>query len=285
MADWWNDLGPWAAENPWIATMFVVVAMFFATALVRGVVLGRLERLTASTDNDIDDRLVQLARSFLGIVAVFLTALWVLNVHGVELTPLLAGAGIAGIALGFAAKETLADVLAGIFLITDRPMRIGDRVKLEFIGRDWGGWGDVIDVGLRRTIVRNTDGVVVNYPNSVLATSVITNFSQDEQPMRVRVRFQVDYNADVDRVLEIALAAIQATDGVLDGSAEVVVRSLWDDARGHLLAGVLIEGRYRVADVRERTRVRSRVLRAVLVTLREAGVPLPSPRIRVEGTR
>ena len=48
---------------------------------------------------------------------------------------------------------------------------------LERIGQHWGSWGDVVDIGLRRTKIRNPDGVVVNYPNSVLATSVITNFS------------------------------------------------------------------------------------------------------------
>jgi hypothetical protein len=62
----------------------------------------------------------------------------------------------------------------------------------------------------------------------------------------------------------------------------MVVRSLWDDARGHLLAGVLVEGRYRIADVRDRTRIRSRVLVNVLGALRAAGIPFPAPLVRVQ---
>jgi len=96
-----------------------------------------------------------------------------LKINGIAVSPILAGAGIFGVAVGFAAKETIADILAGIFLIIDRPIRIGDRVTIDKIGKHWGGWGDIIDIGLRRTIIRNTDGVVVNYPNSLLSSGII----------------------------------------------------------------------------------------------------------------
>jgi small-conductance mechanosensitive channel len=154
-------------------------------------------------------------------------------------------------------------------------------VKIESPGRHWGGWGDVVDIGLRRTQVRNTDGVIVNYPNGVLANSVITNFSHDDDPVRVRVRFVVGYDADLDRMRIVAEGAIGGTEGVLEGTPQIVIRSLWDDARGHLLAGILVEGRYRIRDVRHRTRIRSRVLQNVLEGLRAEGIPLPAPRVRV----
>jgi small-conductance mechanosensitive channel len=266
----------------WGDSAAVLIGAIVVFIFVRKVLLGRLERLAAATDNDVDDRLVQFAKSFLGVIILFIAFLVILRVHGKEVTALLAGAGIAGIAIGLAAKEALADVLGGIFLITDQPMRVGDRVKIEHIGRHWGGWGDVIDLGMRRTIIRNTDGVVVTYPNNVLANSVITNFSHDEDPVRVRVRFTVGYDADLPKAVEVAEKAIARTEGVLEGTPQVVVRSLWDDSRGHLLAGVLMEGRYRIADVRDRTRIRSRVLVNLLPDLREAGVPLPAPHVIVE---
>ena len=278
-----SSLTAWSEANPWYATLIVVALALFGTWAMRSVVLARLGRLAAATDNDLDDRLVHLARSLLGFIVFFVAFLLILRVHGVELTPFLAGAGIIGIAVGLAAKETLGDILSGVFLITDRPMRIGDRVKIERIGREWGGWGDVVDIGLRRTDIRNTDGVVVSYPNSVLATSVITNFSFEEGPIRVRVRFQVDFDADLDRASEVAVAAIATVDGVLEGTPQIVVRSLWDDDRGHVAAGVLLEGRYRIADVRQRTRIRSSVLKAILAALRAEGIPFPAPRIRLQG--
>ena len=139
----------------------------------------------------------------------------------------------------------------------------------------------MLDVGLRRTKVRNTDGVVVNYPNNMLSNSVITNFSDAPQPLRVRVRFQVDYGADLEQACEVARLAIERTEGVIKETGQVLVRSLWDDERGHLLAGVLLEGRYRLKDVRARSRTRSVVLTNLMTDLRAANIPYPAPRVIV----
>ncbi len=267
-----NQLGQTA-----IAVAFVLVLYLF----IRWVVLHRMERVASQTTNDLDDRLVDFIKQFLWLVALFVAALLALRINHIEITPLLAGAGIAGIALGLAAKELLADVLSGVFLIADRPIRVGDRVKIESIGRHWGGWGDVVDIGLRRTRIRNSDGVVVNYPNSLLSNSVITNFSSEENPVRVRIRFQVGYDADIDLTRKVALEAIYGVPAVLPDSATIVVRSLWDDAQGHLMAGVLVEGRYRIEDVRKRTVVRSEVFEKLLKALQQNNIPMASQPVQI----
>ncbi|MEN8151816.1 MAG: hypothetical protein ABFS86_18515, partial [Planctomycetota bacterium] len=99
----------------------------------------------------------------------------------------------------------------------------------------------------------------------------------------VRVRFAVGYDADLDRVSDVTAKAIERTEGVLPDTADVVVRSLWDDARGHQAAGILVEGRYRIPDVRKRTKVRSQVLKNLHVDLREAGTPPPAPHVVIDG--
>ena len=129
--------------------------------------------------------------------------------------------------------------------------------------------------------MRNSDGVIINYPNSILAASVITNFSFEAQPVRVRVRWQVSYDADLAKVIELGSKAIAETEGVLPDTADVVVRSLWDVTRGHLLSGVLIEGRYRIEDVRKRTRIRSQVLQRILLEMRAAGIPLAAAKVEM----
>lgn len=259
----------------------VVVGIWVVYWFFRRMVLSRIERIAAATDNDLDDRLVHFVKHFLSLVVFFTTVVVVLRLYDIKVSPLLAGAGIAGVSLGFAAKETIADILSGIFLIADRPLRVGDRVKIEPIGRHWGGWGDVIDIGLRRTRVRNTDGVSVNYPNSVLANSVITNFSFDKKPVRVRLRLQLDYSADLDVAEKVIVETVEASGLVEPQSAQVVVRSLWDDSRGHQLSGVLVEVRYRIDDVRKRTAIRSQMLRVILVELQGHGVPLAMPLVKL----
>ena len=273
----------WNAAGRFEQTAIAVAAALAVYVFARSVVLRKMERLAANTSNDLDDRLVHFIKQFLWLIALFLTVLVVLRINHIEITPLLAGAGIAGIAVGLAAKELLADILSGVFLITDRPLRVGDRVKIEHIGRHWGGWGDVVDIGLRRTRIRNTDGVIVNYPNSVLCNSVITNFSFEEKPVRVRIRFQVGYDADMGLTRKVALEAINSVPDVIPETATVVVRSLWDDSRGHLMAGVLVEGRYRIEDVRQRTAIRSEVLERLLEGLQKSGIPMAAQPVRISG--
>ena len=99
--------------------------------------------------------------------------------------------------------------------------------------------------------------------------------------MRVRVRFQLNHDVDIDLACEVARKAIQDTEPVIAESAEIVIRSLWHDDGGHMNSGILVEGRYRIPDIRERTRIRSRVLKNILSGFHQAGIKLASPSIRM----
>ena len=276
LINYWQTLN--AISQSTVAVLAALILYWF----FRIVILSKIEKAVEATSNDLDDRMVQFVKQFLWIVAILSTVTLVLKINSIKISPLLAGAGIFGVSIGFAAKETIADILAGIFLITDRPIRVKDRVKIEQIGRHWGGWGDVEDIGLRRTRIRNTDGVSVNYPNSLLANSVITNFSYSDSPVRVRIRLQVDYSADLELSKKLIIEAIESCKKVIPGSAQVVVRSLWDDKDGHQPAGVLLEGRYKINNVRRRTSIRSTVLTEVLKIFQKNDVPLAMPGLRIE---
>ena len=137
MIEWLNSL------NAWEQTGFVLAGGFLLHLLISKVFLRGLKRVADSTENDVDDRLVHFLQRFYLLALCFILFLVILKLHGIAITPFLASAGIAGIAIGMAAKETLADILAGVFLIADRPVRVGDRVKIDSIGKHWGSWGDV----------------------------------------------------------------------------------------------------------------------------------------------
>jgi small-conductance mechanosensitive channel len=264
-------------EQSVLAILLTVVSFY----LVRYVIILRLEKLTRNTDNDFDDRLIHFLKQFLWVAAFVIGLIWVLKINDIKVGPVLAGAGIFGIAIGLAAQETLSDIISGIFLIADRPIRIGDRIMIDKIGKHWGGWGDVIDIGLRRTMIRNTDGVIVNYPNSALVKSTIKNFSFDPQPVRARVRFQTDYSADIDLVKQTTMDAINRIDGIIEDTVTVVIRSMWDDEQGHLLSGILFEARYRLNDVKKRTPLRSEVLESILKDFQKAKIPMAATPVKV----
>ena len=110
---------------------------------------------------------------------------------------------------------------------------------------------------------------------------LVTNFSYENTPIRVRIRFQVAYDTDLETAVQVATQAIQGTDRVIDGSGEVIVRSVWDVNRGHATGGILLEGRYRIEDVRNRSKIRSAVLRKLVVDLRAAGIELAVPVVEL----
>ena len=279
--EWLSDTYTHIIENVWWRDVLIVLAGFAIHLVVRLFILSGLEKFANATDNDLDDRLVHFFKRFYVLLLIFVMFLMVLRNHAIEITPFLASAGIAGIAIGLAAKETLADIFAGVFLIADRPIRIGDRIKIDRIGKHWGSWGDVEEIGLRRTQIQNTDGVVVSYPNNLLANSVITNFTILDEPVRARIRFQVDYDANIDKVIEVTKKAIEEIEGVIPGTADVLLRELWHDEGGHQPSGVLMEGRYKLIEIKKRTPVRSEILRNVLSHFHKEGIRFASPEIRL----
>ena len=271
----------WAAISALEQSAIAIVTTITAFYILRYIFLGRLERIAAKTENDLDDRLIHFLKQFLWLAMFIGGLVWVLQINGLAISPILAGAGIFGVALGFAAKETIADILSGIFLIVDRPIRIGDRIVIDKIGKHWGGWGDVVDIGLRRTMIRNTDGVIVNYPNSLLSSNIIKNFSFDPKPVRVRIRFQVDYSAKPELVKKTTINAINKVEGIIPDTTSIVIRSLWDDERGHLVSGVLYEARYQLIDVTKRTVIRSEVLENIITDFQKSKIPMASHPVNI----
>jgi len=271
----WTNLH--SVEKSLIGIVVLVGGYYF----LRHIVIRRIEHLTARTENDLDDRLVDFVKQFLWVFLLFGGLVWVLKTNGISVSPVLAGAGIFGVAVGFAAKETIADILSGIFLIIDRPLRVGDRITIDRIGKHWGSWGDVVDIGLRRTTIRNTDGVIVNYPNSLLSSGIIKNFSINPAPVRARVRFQVDYSADPEQVREIVIAAVSQVDGIFHEQTTVVIRSMWDDELGHQLSGVLFEARYFLEDVKQRSSIRSEVLEHIITGFNQHKIPMASQPLSI----
>ena len=190
--------------------ILLVGALTLAFLVLRASV-AKLQKIVAETETEADDTILSFVRKFYGIVLGTILLIGVLRIFNVDVSPLLASAGIAGIVIGLAVKEVVADMLAGVSILADRPFAERDRIQVEKPSGHWGGWGDVKKIGLRRTRVLNTDGVVVNYPNSELIQSTIINFSDTNDhhdPVRVRVRFCVDWSADLDKVSALAEEAI-----------------------------------------------------------------------------
>jgi len=135
-----------------------------------------------------------------GAMAYFLLIAWRINP-----TSWLASAGVVGIAIGFAAKDTLANLFAGIFILADTPFKIGDYVVLDNSLR-----GKIVDIGIRSSRLLTRDDVEVTVPNAVIANAQLINETGGPyQKIRVRVKVDVAYGSDVDQVREVLLSSAE----------------------------------------------------------------------------
>ncbi len=124
----------------------------------------------------------------------------ILNQFGVDVTALLAGLGIAGVAIAFALQSTLAGVFAAVYLAIDRPIRQGDYIKLED-----GTEGFVDDISLRSTRIKTFAGNIVIVPNNKLANMVMTNYFLPGNEVVMSVPVGIAYEADLDNVESLTL--------------------------------------------------------------------------------
>jgi small-conductance mechanosensitive channel len=190
--------------------------------------------------------------------------LWV---WGIEITPLLGAAGVAGIAVGFAAKDTVANFFGGIALYFDDTYKLGDYIVL-----DDGSAGTVVKVGVRSTTLLTRDEVVVTVPNAVLNASKVTNESAPQRRRRVRVPIGIAYGTDIDAFEELAVGAALSEPLVLDSpKPRARFRSFGESALQYELL-CWVKGPTR------RRRAQHELNRALYKALDEAAIEIPYPK-------
>ncbi len=147
----------------------------------------------------VEERTIPLFDLMLTVIIVAIAAYALLQVWNIDPTAWLASAGVIGIAVGFAARDTLANLFAGFFIIADAPYKLGDYIVL-----DTGDRGEVTKVGIRSTRLLTRDDVEITVPNSEMANAKIYNESGGRWvKFRIRLKIGVAYGSDVDQVVEL----------------------------------------------------------------------------------
>ncbi|MFQ5350542.1 MAG: mechanosensitive ion channel family protein, partial [Thermoanaerobaculia bacterium] len=147
----------------------------------------------------IDPRTISLAANLAKILVVGGGVYFFFLIWGIDVGALLVTGGVVGVAIGFAAKDTLANLFGGIFILADAPYKVGD-----FIVLGSGERGEVTQVGLRSTRILTRDDVEVTVPNALIANDTLVNESGGPWiKQRVRVKVGVAYGSDIDQVSEV----------------------------------------------------------------------------------
>src|SRR5262245_6176165 len=149
------------------------------------------------------------------LVVLIVGGLVLMSSLGVQVAPILTALGVGGLAVALALQDTLSNLFAGMHLLADRPIRIGDYVKLS----EGGVEGYVVDIGWRSTRIRLPQNSIVVLPNQKVAQSVITNYDLPEPRLGLSITVIVAYARDPDRVeailVEEAARAVGEVPGLL----------------------------------------------------------------------
>lgn len=161
------------------------------------------------TTSGLDDTMLPILSKFAKAAVWIAAGISLLAAWGIQIGPFLAGLGIAGVAIGFAVKDSLANIFGGISLALDHAYKVGDKVKLQD-----GTVGIVNDITLRSTRIQTYDGDMVMVPNGKVANDNIYTYAQPAPKSRGQVNFGVVYGAKPEKVKKIVLNAIKDIEGI-----------------------------------------------------------------------
>jgi len=224
------------------------------------------------TANKVDDIIFDLLNRFSGAILYVTAIILALDIVGINVMPFIAGAGVAGLAIGFAAKDTLSNLIAGVLLIIDRPFEIGDRIEVWSAPAGSATWGDVVDIGLRATKIKTTDNIVIIIPNNEIMKRDIVNYTIISALIRVRVNIGVSYETDIRKAKDIIVDVARRMEWVSESpSPKVVVRNFGDSS-------VDLQLRVWIHDARRRMDTISFVIDNVKEAFDRAGIEIPYPK-------
>jgi MscS family membrane protein len=166
------------------------------------------------------ESLMSLLHSIIKVLMIAIAILYILDVWGIQIGPFLAAMGIAGIAVALALQPAMGNVFAGMSMILDESVKVGDLIYLDAETR-----GKVSHIGLRSTKIITFDNELIIVPNSKVADSRIQNIGEPDPKARVVVPFGVSYGTDVDKVKKIVLEEIKKIEHYIE-NPEPIVRFL-----------------------------------------------------------
>lgn len=195
--DWHDDLIVFARHQ--LPKLLAILLIAFILIRLLGVVTRKMVEITRRKAVHPAIRAQQVTtvvgviRSAGIFVILLVTLMQVLLVFGIEVAPLLASAGIAGLAIGFGAQTLVKDVINGFFILAENQFEIGDGIRTA------GVQGTVEEITMRRTILRDSDGTVHIIPNGMM--QIVSNTTRDWTQVTMHVA--IDYSEDSDRVMQV----------------------------------------------------------------------------------
>ena len=245
------------------AALLVLVAFWLIYRISRPGLRAALRKA------DFHEALIQLMVDNLYRYAIMIVSLvMAADQLGINVGAALAGIGVAGIGLGFAAQDSVANVISGIMIFWDKPFIVGDWIRTE------GNCGKVTEITLRSTRIRTNRNTYVVIPNKSVIDAVLENYSKHGE-LRIDVPVGIAYKEDIRQAREVLLEAVRRIPGVMaQPQPDVVVESLGDSS-----VNLLVRAWIETADeMQPKTFV---VVEASKLALDAAGIQIPYPHLQL----
>jgi small-conductance mechanosensitive channel len=187
--------------------IIIILSVTLAAAnLASGIVQLAIQRSAVSVPA------TGISRTIINVTILALGFLVILHGLGISITPLITALGVGGLAVALALQDTLANLFAGMHILVEKPLRIGDYIEL-----DTGQKGYVDDIGWRTTRIRMLGNNIVVVPNNKLSQSIITNYYLPEKRMSLLIPVGVSYDADPEKVERILIEETEKAAGEVPG--------------------------------------------------------------------
>ena len=249
-----------------------IVGLSLPISRAAGALIKVLETNLAKTGTKLDDTaLPWINRTITGVIVGTAALLALFNMN-IDITPLLAGASIAGVAISFAAKDTLSNLIAGVLLILDRPFEVGDRIELWSAPARQSTWGDVTEIGIRATKIRTPDNILIIIPNNQIMQRDIINYTASGPTIRLRIPIGIGYDADVEEAKKLCLEVAADNEQVEKSPKSVCI------LRAFGASSVDLELRVWLKDGRQRRAVEDTITEQIKLRFNAAGIEIPYPK-------
>jgi small-conductance mechanosensitive channel len=248
----------------WILALSLPIADF-AAKLLRVVE----EEIVPKTGATLDDTALPLLNKVIKFLIIGAGMVIALDELDVDILPFIAGASVAGVAIGFAAKDTLSNLIAGVLLILDRPFHVGDRIEIWAAPTNTATWGDVVEIGLRATKIRTTDNLIIVIPNNEIMRRDIVNYTASGSHIRLRIPISIAYNADAELAKEVTRKVALETEGVMAmPEPQIIIRNFGESA-------IDMQLRVWISDARQRRAIGDIITDKLKREFDRAGIEIP----------
>lgn len=211
--------------------LMIIAGAYLADRVIHAVLDWYLHELAGKTNSTWDEFVLPLAKRVTTVAVVFIALSMILPKFGLDITALITTAGVASFAVAFASQETLANMIAGFTILVDRPFKVGDIVEL-----DGDRVGEVVEIGMRSTKIKQFDGNALVIPNKDIAATRLVNFSLPDPRRAVREKITISYSSDVEHAKRVVLECLQAQEEIMADPEPIVVLLGFGDSAIELYA-------------------------------------------------